>query len=316
MGEQVGDPGVGRRPVFVRRASNAFLLGVLIGIVAFLLLVGFGPSRIPDLELALGIVGIAAPVVLFGWLSFALDRGRPGAPEAAVIVLWAVVWLGVLQLVLALVRGQLMIPLDALVAAWALTAWDRPAIQLRRVPPAVAILLVVLVAARIGEPVIGTARAFGLADASELQLAITTDCDAAAADLDAPLVVHVTWGWDRRELIAPAQDAIELTWTADDAGRGVYPSAWVLPDWLGDEAPGVAMRVLDEETATTPSARFGFDPAQHPAGQLDLPLEVDAGARPVVVSLAVRYAHGDAWTRAEVTTCELPAPPSPAATAP
>jgi hypothetical protein len=166
VGDLVDEPAGGQlqqreapssQPVFVRRASNVLALAAVLTLLAFLLLAGPGTSQLPRTELVAAIVGVLASGALFSWLSIALDRGRPWAPGAAVLILWMAILTGATQLVLALLGGRLLVPLDALVAGWALSSPDRPRASLRGAPLLIGVLVLAAVAGRIVGPVIGAA---------------------------------------------------------------------------------------------------------------------------------------------------------------
>jgi hypothetical protein len=151
------------RPVraaqFAGRASNVLLLLALLAGVAFLLVVGPATQQLPLPELVLGLGSVVVVIACTWGLAAALDRARPWAPQTALIVLWLIALSGLLLTVVQLLtRSSIRIPLDTLIAGWALAAWDRPALQPGRLGRQGVAIVALLVAAQVLAllPLLGT----------------------------------------------------------------------------------------------------------------------------------------------------------------
>jgi hypothetical protein len=106
------------------RATVAFSV---IAAFAFVVLVLIG-SRLSSAAVLGALVAIAVNVIE----AFGLRDGRPWARYAMTPMLWIMLVVGLINVVLALSRSTLLVPIDSIVAIWALRA--RPADALGPLP--------------------------------------------------------------------------------------------------------------------------------------------------------------------------------------
>lgn len=122
--ERAGGPErPGARPGFERRASNVLLAVFVLSVIGTLIVAGAAPPA----SAGWAVVALAAGLAALG-LSVALDRRVPWAPGAAVVAMWLLLATGLVRTMLALSTGQVSLPLDSVVAAWALAGEGRPAL--------------------------------------------------------------------------------------------------------------------------------------------------------------------------------------------
>jgi hypothetical protein len=307
---------------FERRASNLLLvLGVLgLGVAGLVILPSNGPSTMRVVASVL-LMATAAAMLL---LSFALDRRRPWAPATAAAALWFVLVMGVIRAAVQLAHGGLSIPLDSIAAAWALSGAGRPAAGLAYRPAASLLVLGLVVAGGLWEPVSGmlfTPGASPLAVAkTALQPGIFAACSGEPGTIPSRIHVVGSWTWTSTDLLPSGTDGVGIGWY--EAGRETRyrldPPAASGTDgylWLGGgEASGGAVEreLKGSEGLVTWGVDVDGGGLREGAVSLDL---LPQGGDPVAplepgeITIRMVYAHLDRWVVSAQTTCAWgPAP--------
>jgi hypothetical protein len=108
---------------FPRRGST--VLYVIAAVFAFGIFVALAGSRGSTVGVIVA-VGLALNAAYLVWIANNLAARRPWARPVAIVVLWALVVFGVIDLFLALVQGRINVPIGAILAAYALLAPGGP----------------------------------------------------------------------------------------------------------------------------------------------------------------------------------------------
>jgi len=232
-------------PMFAWRAARVLGLLGLLSLLFGLLTLAAGDRSVGQLVMA-----GAALVGSFGELSLAksLHDGRAWTEPWARVALGIVIVVGVLHTVVGLTSGSLWIPLDALVAVWALLAGERVAPAQLRLNP-VGLGLVALI-------VIGAAAVPLGAAAAELA--------KPAPDPNAVIVVH---NQSPRAVLVLAGNVFfgtrsDTTFVAPCGGVARIP---VTPADYQDDGRLMAMVAIDQSgqldawTALSPAASATYD---------------------------------------------------------
>jgi hypothetical protein len=296
---------------FQRRASNVLLLYFVVSIVLFLLAVG-----LPDLSPAVAwiaggvtlMMGVSALVI-----SIALDRRHPWATEVAVIVLWLFVLTGIGRVVVELTRSSVTIPLEAIIAGWALSAAGRPPIRLPRPSLLPWSLVTVFVASAVGPPLLAVAATPGLTplvvgtDALDLRLSATCPSSGEAWER---IDVRVDWTWRARDLVTTGQDAVAVVVMNRPGDIGWH-------EWRDIENSEAATRTLDAtpllEERLASRGWAGHEPRwfveadvagqRHGSASAVVVPHEAMPARHGVLLFKALYAHGDHWIVEAEASC-------------
>jgi hypothetical protein len=296
---------------FERRASNVFLLYFVISIVVFLLAVGL-PSVPQAVAWVAGGVTLVTGMSALA-LSIALDRGRPWAPGVAVILLWLLVLTGLGRLVVELTRSSLTIPLESILAGWALSAAGLPPIRLPRRSLLPWSLVTVFVASTLGPPLLAVAATPGLTPLvvgkDALDLRVSATCPAPGEPWER-IEVRVDWTWRARDLVPARRDAVAVAVMNRPGEIGWY-------EWRDIENSEAATRTLEAtlllEERLASRGWAGHEPRwfieadvagqRHGSASAVLVPHEALSARHGVLLFQALYAHGDHWIVESEASC-------------
>jgi hypothetical protein len=149
---------VGEEPTraFARRASIVFLLDAVLIAIGIGVVAAAGGVTGPGAAITLALAGVTACAALV--LAVALRRHRAWAPATGRVVLWAILLLGCARTVIAFRSGSIQIPIDSILAGWALLAPGLPPIWVRTMRVPGALLAAVLLIGEVGATVIVPAK--------------------------------------------------------------------------------------------------------------------------------------------------------------
>jgi hypothetical protein len=264
---------------FDRWSSNLFLLLAVLTLVVLLAVLGLGgAASLPGLAIALTIaIGVAGGALLVG-TSLALDRHAGWARTAASWMLWILVVTGVLDVLVALTRNTVTIPLAAIAAAVALRRrpGPLPALEAPGRRTALLVSLAFLATTLGGEAPawLRTAPQSPLAvDQDALQLGIGLVCSGDPTATPVRVEIVGSWTWTGRDLVPAGEDGVGIGWTS-----------------TGEE-DGDALFTLDATSATDDG--YLVPGGSGPAGGV-VARELDDPADGILTVWAV-YAHLDRW---------------------
>ena len=316
----VADAGEARDPWsrFDAWAQNSFALLALVGGLAFLLLAG--PA-----------IGAGTPVLLVVVASVALAIGplvaiilgiherSSWSRPAAVAVLWAIVIAGGIEVVTGVLVPKLTIPLGAILALVVLAKRppERPVVARRDRRIALALGGIYVLTGVLGgvSTFASNPPAFLVAQANDLQLAVTTNCsDPAFVPGETPVAVTISWHWDRRDTLPGTDDAFQVAWSpfgglTTDRGQAVVSGEIVL------DPAGPAAEQLDQPDIAPRSsfARYGLAGTSAATdGSMRVVFAWDGPHDPAFADFVVTWAHGSRWTTSGETACEWPEAGNPA----
>ena len=299
------------RTQFAGRASN-LLLVLGIAAVGVSLFVVVPSSAVFAQRVMAGILSVVTGAAML-LLSFALDRRRPWAPAAAAAALWIVLVLGALRTVVWLLGGGIMVPLDAIAAAWVLSGSGRP-VAWPRASALAWVLVGLLLVGRLGEPVVGALFTPGVSRfavaATQLTVQLTAACPATGAGADR-IRVDGSWTWSSKDVFPSGTDGIGIGWT--EAGDGTWVHDVLSGPgeslWLG--GGGVAGGIVGRELeGSAGGVTWGVDVDNGGLrdGMVALALTSSGSAdeappRSGAITIRMVYAHLDRWVVAAETTC-------------
>lgn len=219
------------------RWAGALLMvfGIIAAVVATLVTAKTREPLFVAAIVAAGVIGAGLPLAgVYG-----LSAGRTWARPVAVTLLWWAILTGLVEVLAALTRSSLSIPLGAIAAVFVLRmrpAERPPWLASHGRPVALALALVLL--------------SYGLPSAAEyvmrpgntalsvapeaLTITAGLDCDLAAGG-SAEVRMSVAWKWKQAELLPHGTDALVFRWqTADPAADDSTPlSTFQLKDARG-----------------------------------------------------------------------------------
>ena len=137
---------------FTHRASIVFLLDAVLVAIGIGVVAAAGAVTGPAPAITLALAGATACAALV--LAVALRRNRSWAPVTGLVVLCAVLVLGLARTVIAFRGGSIQVPIDSILAGWALLAPGLPPIGVRTVRVPGALLAAVLLIGEVGATVI------------------------------------------------------------------------------------------------------------------------------------------------------------------
>ena len=155
MDETAPDEGaVGSESIgpFTHRASIVLLLDAVLVAIGIGVVAAAGAVTGPAPAITLALAGATACAALV--LAVALRRNRSWAPVTGLVVLCAVLVLGLARTVIAFRGGSIQVPIDSILAGWALLAPGLPPIGVRTVRVPGALLAAVLLIGEVGATVI------------------------------------------------------------------------------------------------------------------------------------------------------------------
>lgn len=302
-------PGSGGRS-FEQRASLTFkVLAIFATVVMAIVLPSLpnGPGgTIPN------TLTFAGAVLLIGMLLVAatsLDRQRPWAIGAARPILGLMLVTGYGGALIGLGQSRFTVPIDALLATWALLG--TPAI---RPTPWLGLRGVALVAAYLAAAVAtyGAQPAFGPGGwfdvhREDLVAAVSADCGPAGAGPPQAIDVTYRWSWRRAAPVPSGFDIIVLTWSGvDEGGQQLYVLGGSLGEAAGGVYPGTgggASAAMAQEVAQRAGGEWewGVELAEQQLapGQIQVRLQrglVDTQPlEPGPLSIQVTYIHQGVW---------------------
>ena len=266
----------------------------------------------------------ALAILALAWLAAGLDRGLPWARPAAGNALVILVVVGLIGVVLDFAASRLTIPLAAIGALAVIS--KRPA-RPRAVHGRDAAMAGLLTSAILLTALLGTAsswtaasgRPLFAASPDALDLGIAADCQAAPASAGDAITVTVTWRWRSRDGLVLQPDAVRIAWYE---GVTLAPLVADLPPGVSRYADTPATERLsgpDELDASSGLGMFGawmappgivyaIDPGSPVSsdGSLTQAFQVLSRGDGVAADIAVTFAHGSVWTKAEAISCTLP----------
>jgi len=306
-------------------AQNTFALLVLLGGLAFLLLAGPALRAGPWVAL-LVVASVALAIGPLMAVILGIHRGASWARPAAAAVLWAIVIAAVIQVVTDLLVPKLTIPLATILALAVLSRRpsERPVAGRRDRRIALALGGVYVVTGVLGgvATFLASPPAALVADTSDLQLDITTNCqDPAFVPGETDVEVSIAWAWTRRDVLPGIDDAFQLEWPqftglTKTAERGIIGGGIVI------DPSGPAATALDGtagSTGMTPYARYGLSGVSAAAatGGMRVVFAWERPQEPDYSDFLVRWAHGTRWTTFATGGCDWPVVTGPVpATAP
>ena len=318
--EQPATPAVDTRTPFARRASNVLIAFAVFALIALLIVLGADRSGLPLVLWWAALVGVAATGLLAFLLSTALDRQRSWAPAPVAAILWLATVGGLVRFLLALVSGSLSVPLDAVLALWALSADGRPnpipATSHRSAGWAaiglfVAIQASTLAGAALSRPGI---EPFVVGQAA-LTLDLHVACPAAGTAADR-IPVSLRWTWVRRDLLAAGYDAVGLEAAPGPLGienlhatEGLDYGAGGAEQLLNGTAAGTQVLGLGPPAGLVQGWSWGLDVATNGMRDGTVGLDVlplsDAGPAPTtgVLTVTAVYARDGRWHVEREVTC-------------
>lgn len=315
-GDTGADPAVTHDPwsSFDAWAQNASALLALLGGLAFLLLAGPALRAGPWVAL-LVVASVALAIGPLGAVILALHGRASWARPAAAAVLWAIVIAAVIQVVTDLLVPKLTIPLGAILALAVLSRRpsERPAVGRRDRRIALALGGVYVLTGVLGgvATFLASPPAALVADMSDLQLGITTNCgDPAFLPGQTDVEVSIVWAWTRRDVLPGIDDAFQLEWPqftglTKTAERGIIGGGIVI------DPSGPAASALDGTTGSTgmtPYARYGLSGVSAAAatGSMRVVFAWERSGQPEDSDFLVRWAHGTRWTTLAMGGCGWP----------
>ena len=175
-------------------------------------------------SLAFNIAG-AAIAVVYLVVAFALDRRLPWAAAAVRPLLVVVAAAGIGQVLITVSQGRTRVPIDVVVAVWALLG----TIDIRPIPrPSARSFAAIASVTLLAASMLAAPNIFGwggLLDAREADLtgAVSADCAAAGPSLPATVTIKYDWSWRSSAPMPSGIDIAVLGWSGlDSEGRPLY----------------------------------------------------------------------------------------------
>lgn len=236
-----------------------------------------------------------------------LGASRPWARPLALVLLWILVFAGVVQFITSLSSG-IKFPLEAIAAALVLrTAGDSPR-RLLMTPrdQRIAVALGGLFLVSTAWPLVSSAAlrpgASPFAVGSDA-LAVTVAIDCSGATGEDGIRATITWAWRERDLFPGSTDGLFVGWVSDEhliaPSYDQEASSGPPGVWPGLGSPAAALIEPMQASWQGDSTTFGIDVTR--AGQSDG--EVVVVLRPSSegshgsVTVHAAYAHLDRWVR-------------------
>jgi hypothetical protein len=229
------------------RWAGALLMvfGIIAAVVATLVTAKTREPLFVAAIVAAGVIGAGLPLAgVYG-----LSAGRTWARPVAVTLLWWAILTGLVEVLAALTRSSLSIPLGAIAAVFVLRmrpAERPPWLASHGRPVALALALVLL--------------SYGLPSAAEYvmrpgntalsvapeALAITATLQCTPSDGPATKIrATARWRWTEHEALPHGEDALAFRWSVLDNDE--TPQSWLYADLLGlIEAPGTGSEFSDK----------------------------------------------------------------------
>jgi hypothetical protein len=294
MNAEVDVAATGRRPPTRedRAAIALMLLATFVAVIWLIVATGARPA-LPVLFLV-AMVQPQMLLVLCVIAAWGLRQRRPWAVAACTPILVILLVAGLVSFVVALLQARLEIPLEAVLAWWALRAAPEARSEPRRAGAGAwlmvgGLLLVNLLP--LLTPVALTPGGPLVVSESDLDASMTVDCGPTTNASPESIVVTYSWSWRRAELVAGGTDEVVVSWFGSgDAGSYTYSlAATELGQGLSE-----ANRVLDPAASILVAVDMATNRFQ--PGQLRLTLErgVDLASPHGSIELRSRYAHAPA----------------------
>lgn len=294
---------------FIRRASNVFLVLALASVVALLGALGTSGAAPGVAVAAAGAMALTFGLAALS-LSIALDRGVPWAPSAAVLALWVVVVGGVVRLLVGLSAGSISLPLDSLLAAWALSSAGSPAARAPGRTMAAWALVGVIAMTYAAPPLLAVAGTPGLTPLvvgrEAIEVRLSADCPPPGRAWDS-IRLELAWRWSTRDLVPQGTDRLVIG--VRDMTGDVH--GWEMRDPVGpafaQEGPGDARGTLDDPLVLHPGQRWWIDVSEAglPDGSVAVSI-VPASGEPVAsgaITFVGGYMHDQHWVVESEATC-------------
>jgi hypothetical protein len=310
---------------FRRAAAVLFAVGfalVLLGTAV----VSFAVTDLTVPERLLVVAWAALVEVIVTVLVRGLSAEAPWADDVALACCWVVVAAGVIRTVLALTHLSVLVPIDALAAAYVVT---RRPIGTRwpvtfRYRRGLAITLTAgFLLSQVGSVAADGIRATDLLSVGQrdLDVQLQADCGPPGPDGAPPsIVLTASWSWARRDLFPGSTDGLVFTWS-DSSGDGFQDGGYqysgtvdmASEDGLWQSGGSPSLGMVEAIEANGPSFDVGIDLATQAMapGRVAIQLDRsddDADSAPEPhgsLSARASYVHLGRWLlRSEEVSCE------------
>ncbi|MEI7745272.1 MAG: hypothetical protein WCK58_16170 [Chloroflexota bacterium] len=303
-------PGGPRRPTFRYRASTVLLINAVIALLGALVVPAADRStEVSGMALAAAFTMVLTVGATSSLVSFGLDRGRRWAPTAAVAILWLTAVAGVVRFLAGLATMSLTIPIDTLLAWWALATSDRPRTYPVRPHVAKTLAPVVVMALVVaGPPLVGFASVPGRTPIAVGKDAIEPGISMVCPGPGGPFTSATAtfdWRWARTDLLPAGVDGVAIGVTAPYGVRIGFGTA-VGPEgsWQGSGGPSSGL--IDAAAVGMDRIEWAIDIGQQgtrdgSASATILP----ANDNPTtgMFNITGMYAHGGAWIVSKELAC-------------
>lgn len=316
------DFGTVRRPIFEiegprdgsleARASVALKLLSVFGFAGVVLAMFPGTTPVATLlTLAFNIAAFGMATILLA-VGLGLDKRRPWAVAAVRPLLVLLIFSGIATIAVAWSEDLIRVPIDVLLAAWALLSPtdEKPVARPGARSVSVAAAGLVLLAAMVASPqLFSWGGVFDLHE-PDLQAALTAECGLAGASLPDQIAIRYEWSWSSSAPLPSGTDIVVFGWTGADAqGRPLYTI-----DDIPNSGPGVYSGLtgypstkMADEVARGSQGFFRWamplDEQRFAPGRIELVLRRarEAPPEPAPLTVTASYIHLGLWRHAAAT---------------
>ncbi|MEO8273599.1 MAG: hypothetical protein ABI620_06010 [Chloroflexota bacterium] len=300
------------------RASIAFKILALLGYGGVVL--AMFPGSTPVATLLTAAFNIAAFLLASVLLIVALglDRRRPWAVAAVRPLLILLIIAGLVTIAIAWSELRIRVPVDVVLAGWALLgpADEKPIARQEPKSAATAVGVALLLGSMLASPQLFSWGGVFDVHEPDLHATLAADCGTAGAGLLPDRVtLRYEWSWTASSVMPSGTDIVVLGWTAaDSAGRPLYVIDQIPPSTAGvySGLNGYPSTQMADSIARESQGAFRWAmplaEQQFASGRIELHLRRSEAAaveaQPQPLTVTATYVHLGLWRQSPATvTC-------------